>query len=310
MAKSSSMFSRRELLMALAASAYAPIASAAGQFALQRALSPAGGGRIDAQTVKQLIPAGGSIDALMTRLLPAVQTYARPPISKYMAAAVALGKSGALYAGANFEFIKAAGLSQTVHAEQAAVANAFNHRETGVTAIAVNDAPCGLCRQFLNELAGASSLRVITPMSKPRTLKDLLPDSFGPKDLQQTEALFASTPFKLRLPATASGPVAAAALDAATRSYAPYSKSPSGCAVQTKSGTIASGSYLENAAFNPSFGPLQSALVSLAMRQEQFADITRVALVETAGMITQAPEMRIILGAIAPRAAVDVIISV
>jgi cytidine deaminase len=55
--------------------------------------------------------------------------------------------------------------------------------------------------------------------------------------------------------------------------------------------TIVGGSYLENAAFNPSLAPLQSALVSLVVHQEAFADITRVVLVESsAGMISHAAE--------------------
>ena len=40
---------------------------------LLRALSPENGGRIDAQTVNRLVPAaGGSLDALMTLLLPEI----------------------------------------------------------------------------------------------------------------------------------------------------------------------------------------------------------------------------------------------
>ncbi len=47
--------------------------------------------------------------------------------------------------------------------------------------------------------------------------------------------------------------------------------------------TFVSGLYLENAAFNPSLAPLQSALVALVMRQEAFANLARVVLVESAG---------------------------
>ena len=47
--------------------------------------------------------------------------------------AVALGLSGALYAGANLEFLGQS-LSLSVHAEQAAVYNAWVHGEAGVSA--------------------------------------------------------------------------------------------------------------------------------------------------------------------------------
>ena len=322
---------RRQMLFALTASFYAPFAagqappprtaftdtflrkqfptwSDADRTALQRALAPENGGRIDAQTVNRLVPAaGGSLDALMTLLLPVVKAYSRAPISNFEAGAVARGRSGALYAGANLE-VPRSGLNQAIHAEQSAVANAFGHGETGIAALAVSDAPCGHCRQFLNELADGENLRLLAPQNQTWTLKDLLPSSFGPRDLQQTEAIFASKPHVLRLPAGIRGPVVASALDAAVRSYAPYSNSPSGCAIQTKAGTIVSGSYLENAAFNPSLAPLQSALVSLVMHQEAFANITRVVLVESSGAtISHATETRMVLAVLAARATLDVV---
>ena len=93
-----------------------------------------------------------------------------------------------------------------------------------------------------------------------------------------------------------------AALDAASRSYAPYSKSSSGCAIQTDRQTFA-GSYLENAAFNPSLPPLQSALVNLVLAGEDFAAIRRVVLVEVNGAaISQRAATEAVLAAIAPRA--------
>jgi len=139
-------------------------------------------------------------------------------------------------------------------------------------------------------------------------LKDLLPEGFGPADLQQTEAIFTSTPLALRLPTAFGGPVVAAALNAAVRSYAPYSKSPSGCAIQTKAGTVVRGSYLENAAFNRSLAPLQSSLVAFVMRQEAFANIARVVLVESSRRtISHAAETRMVLAILAPRASFEVV---
>src|SRR5206468_5952186 len=54
-----------------------------------------------------------------------------------------------------------------------------------------------------------------------------------------------------------------AALDAARKAYAPYSKSPSGVAIRSASGRTYRGSYIENVAFNPSLSPLQVALTGL-----------------------------------------------
>ena len=51
------------------------------------------------------------------------------------------------------------------------------------------------------------------------------------------------------------------ALQQAVQSYAPYSHCPSGLAIVTAQGTVYSGPYLESAAFNPSLGPLQAAVI-------------------------------------------------
>ena len=52
-----------------------------------------------------------------------------------------------------------------------------------------------------------------------------------------------------------------AAMQQATQSYAPYSHCPSGLAIATAGGAVYSGPYLESAAYNPSLGPLQAAIV-------------------------------------------------
>lgn len=51
------------------------------------------------------------------------------------------------------------------------------------------------------------------------------------------------------------------ALRQAVQSYAPYSHCPSGLAIVTAGGAVYSGPYLESAAFNPSLGPLQAAVI-------------------------------------------------
>src|SRR5581483_10504858 len=102
--------------------------------------------------------------------------------------------------------------------------------------------------------------------------------SFGPKDLGIAGGMFSSAPFPLRIDAR--DDLTRAAAQAAARAYAPYSKSPSGCAIATKGARIFAGSYLENAAFNPSLSPLQSALVNLLLAGADLASIERVVLVE------------------------------
>ena len=92
-----------------------------------------------------------------------------------------------------------------------------------------------------------------------------------------------------------------AALDGARRSYAPYSKSPSGIAIGSKSGRIHKGSYIENVAFNPSLSPLQTALAALIVAGESYAAISSVALVELEGpAISQKSVTEVVLSSVAP----------
>ena len=281
----------------------------AARAALQDALRPERGGRVAPEVVTRLAQ-GKNIDTVMTELLPIASTYSKAPISKFFVGAFAQGATGALYPGGNFE-VPQNGLNQAIHAEQSAIANAFGHGETGIKSIAVTAAPCGHCRQFLNEIAGGEEIRILTLDGQATPLKSLLPSSFGPKDLHQKDAMFTSATRPLRFVTTGADAAAQRALEAAERSYAPYSKAPSGCAIETTSGLIVSGSYLENAAFNPSLAPLQSALVSMVMHQEEPADIKHVVLVEMTGAtISHQAESRMVLAALAPRASFDLITAV
>jgi cytidine deaminase len=238
----------------------------------------AAGGYLPAEVVEQVVAGGVSIEQLMLGLIPAAQTFAIPPISNFFVGAVALGTSGSLYFGANYEFPGQA-LSFTVHGEQAATAHALSFGETGISMLAVSAAPCGYCRQFLNELTTAATLQILV-MGKPVTpLAALLPASFGPVDLGVTATLMSKQSHGL----THAGldPVAEAALAAANASYAPYSGSYAGVALRTADGAIYTGGVAENAAFNPSLSPLEAALVALVINGgKSYADITDAVLVE------------------------------
>jgi cytidine deaminase len=219
----------------------------------------------------------------MLDLIPLAQKYAIPPISSFFVGAVGLGKSGSLYFGANFEFTGEA-LSFCVHGEQAATAHAISFGETGLDKLAVSAAPCGYCRQFLYELTTASTLQVLLPKTPPALLTSLLPDAFGPGDLGVTAALMSPQAHGLTLDSPGHDVVVHAALNAANASYAPYSFTYSGVALKTGDGQIYSGSYAENAAYNPSMSPLEAAVVSLVISGgKSFADISDAALVEVTG---------------------------
>lgn len=218
------------------------------------------------------------MDDLLT-LLPQAAAFARPPISNFRVGAIARGTSGKLYFGTNLEFAGEA-LSFTVHAEQSAVVNAWMSGETGIDVVATSAAPCGYCRQFLNELVTARELLVVMP-AESRSLSELLPSSFGPRDLGIDGGLLQPENHGLGLAEADddTDDLAQAALQAANRSYAPYSKSFAGVAVRTKDGRLFSGAYAENAAFNPSLSPLQAALSQLNLGGAAWDDIAEAVLV-------------------------------
>lgn len=203
-------------------------------------------------------------------LLPLAASLAHVPLSDFYVGAIAKGLSGTLYFGANMEFENVA-ISQTIHAEQAAFNNAWMNGESGISDIFVNASPCGHCRQFLNEITTSNSLVVWVEGKEKTSLKKLLPQDFGPLDLSIQAALMASQPEENNH----------SHLETAfTRSYAPYTQSPSAVAITMKSGNQYVGAYAENAAFNPSLPPLQSALIMCLLHGEQLADISDVLLTE------------------------------
>lgn len=222
-----------------------------------------------------------TVDQLMPRLVSAAARYAKPPVSNFFVGAVARGTTtGNLYYGANLEFAGES-LGHSVHAEQSAVANAWMSGERGIDAIAVSAAPCGHCRQFLNELTTAETLVITTPDGTD-ALRILLPNSFGPRDLAGAARLMDLV--DVGLTADANDELAAAALGAANMSHAPYSRSFAGAALRTADGAIFTGAYAENVAFNPSLPPLQTALSRLNLAGRSFADIREAILVHVDGV--------------------------
>ena len=223
-----------------------------------------------------------SVEELMFQLLPIAAEYAFTQISGFQVGAVCQGVSGNLYCGANFEF-QHLPFSATIHAEQAAIAHAFAHKESGVVSIAVTAPPCGHCRQFLMELNTAPDLKILLPDRDPLSLVQLLPNAFGPGDLDINRRLFSPPSHDLKLDGVDSDPLVEEALKAAQRSHTPYSGNCAGLAIEIDAGDLFNGSALESAAYNPTLPPLQAALVSLFMAGKKTQEISRVVLVESRG---------------------------
>ncbi|MGF1736808.1 cytidine deaminase [Photobacterium satsumensis] len=216
---------------------------------------------------------------LRVALLPLAAAYSVAPISNFYVGAIVRGQSGTLYFGANMEFVGAC-LSQTIHAEQSAISHAWVKGETGISDITINYSPCGHCRQFMNELTTANELVVQLPERAAKSLQEYLPESFGPADLNVTDALLSKVDNGVEI--EASEALIQQACQAANRAHAPYTKNFSGVALKAKDGKTFIGMYAENAAFNPSLPPLQVALVNMNMAGYPLADIEEAALVEKA----------------------------
>lgn len=263
------------------------------------------GGFLPVTTVQQLLSDFAcTSDDLVQSLLPLAAEFSVHPISKFKVGAISVGDSGNLYFGANQEFAGVP-ISQVVHAEQAAIACAHLHGETGITMIAASERPCGHCRQFLYELADAHQLTVMQPNGHLIKLSTFLPDAFGPAQLGVAGGLLsASRP--LQLTTTNNDALVQAALAAAGRSYAPYSNAQCGVALSTKDGKIFHGSYLENAAFNPSLPALQAALVHLIQSAARYEDVSDAVLVQTSGSINHDAMTELLLKAVCPQVKLQV----
>lgn len=275
---------------------------------------------------------------LLPEFVREAQKLAIPPTSKFHVGAAALGASGAVYLGVNVE-LPGLPLNASIHAEQFAVVTAMRAGERALEAIATTAAPCGHCRQFMNELRGAAAMRVIIPdpgdgatnaRSKRHLvlpLCDLLPHSFGPLDLTHDESLPlmleerhnglrfvpGSTPEANENELDAAA--AALALAEANVAYAPYSASPAGLALVDDDGVIHAGRSVESAAYNPTMSPLHAALVAAVgsagmgdANGGEWGRIESATLVEMSGAPVQyAGTVALILKTIAPRARLNVI---
>ncbi len=218
-----------------------------------------------------------SDDELAFALLPLAAACAITPVSHFNVGAIARGISGNIYFGANMEFLQSP-LQQSVHAEQSAITHAWLRGEKQLVSITVNYSPCGHCRQFMNELRGNSELQIHLPGRDVAKLHDYLPYAFGPTDLNISTLLMDCVDQGYSL--ESDDVLVKMALAAANRSHAPYSKSCSGIALQHEDGSFFIGQYAENAAFNPSFPPLQAALVLMNLSGKGLDQIKRAVLVE------------------------------
>ncbi|KAJ8637855.1 hypothetical protein MRB53_012122 [Persea americana] len=254
-------------------------------------------------------------------LVESAQKLARPPISNFHVGAVGLASDGRILIGVNLEF-PGAPLNQSVHAEQFLATSASQNSAERIEYIAVSAAPCGHCRQFLQEIRGAPEIKILIADKSSeivfRPLSQLLPQRFGPDDLLDKDLPLllephhnglgfgsdsVDPPFYSNGGLDRWGELKRAALEAANGAHAPYSGCPSGVAVMDSEGRIFAGSYVESAAYNPSLPPVQAVLVAyVAGGGGAYEEIVAAALVEEEGAVVgQEVAARMLFGAVAPR---------
>lgn len=134
------------------------------------------------------------IQDLITGALEA-RTFSYSPYSQYQVGAALLCKDGTIYTGCNIEN---AGYGPTNCAERTAIFKAVSEGKKEFSAIAVVGGkageeidgyayPCGVCRQVMAEFChGDFTIFVAKSKAEYRThtLGELLPERFGPENLQ------------------------------------------------------------------------------------------------------------------------------
>lgn len=113
------------------------------------------------------------------------------PYSKFKVAAALTDEHGRIFTGVNVENASYGG---TMCAERSAVFQAISFGSKKVTEIVIvtptttPTAPCGFCRQVLNEFSSENlkitSVALKSGRKKSWRLKKLLPDAFGPLNLK------------------------------------------------------------------------------------------------------------------------------
>ncbi len=124
--------------------------------------------------------------------------FSYAPYSGFRVGAALLAKDGTVYTGCNIEN---AAYTPTVCAERTAFFKAVSEGVRDFTAICIVGGkdgvvtdlayPCGVCRQVMMEFCDVDAFLVIVAASADGyeicRLRDLLPNGFGPGDLQETD---------------------------------------------------------------------------------------------------------------------------
>jgi cytidine deaminase len=227
-------------------------------------------------------------DLLLTLAMEGKKFSTNVPFSNFQVGAAVLTKDGNVYIGANSE-LQYNDLILTIHAEGSAVHHALlQNPDSPVVKMAINEPPCGYCRQFLSELVSVDYLQVIT-QNGIKLLNELLPDKFSPSNLGLTTSLYNFPKYNLKVNSVNISPGINSnymtqinqTLDLATKSYSPYTNKPLSTLVEFNNGNKYGGLYIENAAFNPTIGPITTALNHAFLYGEKLDDLKNIFIAQT-----------------------------
>ena len=126
----------------------------------------------------------------LLKLAEEARSHSYSPYSHYGVGAALLTKNGKIYQGCNIEN---ASFTPTICAERTAFFKAVYDGERAFSAIAVIGTgdlpafPCGVCRQVMAEFCDADCVIITAHRDLStvvvKTLDEMLPERFGPKDL-------------------------------------------------------------------------------------------------------------------------------
>ncbi len=237
-------------------------------------------------------------------LISMAKNFSSSPISNFKVGVLVETEDQTLILGTNLEF-PGHHLNFSIHGEQFAVILARELGHKKIKWIVTSAAPCGHCRQFLNEI-NDPSLVVQVLGQEPLHLIKL----FGPSDLGVEGGLLNPQHHHLgklkniettwigqhhsnfQIKENLRNEMHSKAKAAAQSCYAPYSKTLSGVALLLEDGSTVSGSYVENAAFNPTVAAVHAALIVQRGLGLSSFSIVAAAMAETATDQSISPSYR------------------
>ncbi|HEU0117779.1 MAG TPA: cytidine deaminase, partial [Alphaproteobacteria bacterium] len=243
---------------------------------------------ITGEEMKEIIAASGMEQRqIMVALLDIASALSTADGEGNHIGAVIEGETGGLYIGAPTIWQNKP-LKFSAHGIQSGVMSAWQQGEMRLRSVMVETQPCACCRQFLRETWNWTKLKIIHAADGPGSWKTgaiteipLSMDGLKADDLKGR--LMGEAQRNITLSKADTSDLVNLAADAASMSYAPYSKNYAGVALRTKKGVIFQGRYAECSASIAGILAVEAALINMALSGIPMNEVTEAILVETRG---------------------------